>query len=259
MGTWGTGIFQNDVADNVKTVYVSKLKIGKSDEEAVEELIAENTELLSDNEDTLDFWLALSSVMYDHGRLNEKVKSKALALIGSNDDSERWTEKEYIKRKSELEKLKAKLCSEMPARKKVAVTRKFESKWNKNDIYFAEIKAICDSDREGYFIFCIADKVEFDARINGLEDILPVTYLKYSLKLPDDLKEIDELPFIMRCKRDDCEEYRFLWLYDGFSRIKSKFVFAGNYDFRRPDKKSEVSFDDKLYIMENWRRVGEYI
>ena len=77
MGTWGTGIFQNDVADNVKTVYVSKLKIGKSDEEAVEELIAENTELLSDNEDTLDFWLALSSVMYDHGRLNEKVKSKA--------------------------------------------------------------------------------------------------------------------------------------------------------------------------------------
>ena len=259
MGTWGIGIFQNDVADNVKTVYVNKLKIGKSDEEALEELIAENTELLSDNEDALDFWLALSSVMYDYGRLNEKVRTKALALIESDDDSERWTEKENSKRKCELEKLKTKLCSEMPARKKVAVTKKFECKWNKNDIYFAEIKAICDSDREGYFILCVADKVKFDVRIKGLEDILPVTYLKFSPELPDNIKEIDDLPFIMNCKRDDSEEYRFLWLYDGFSRIKSKFVFSGNYDFRRPDKKDTLSFDDKLYIMENWHNIAQYI
>lgn len=259
MGTWGTGIFQNDNADGVKTEYVSKLRIGKSDEEALNELIAENTELLSDNEDALDFWLALSSVMYDYGRLNEKVRAKALALIESNNDFERWNEKEYHKRMSELEKLKVKLCSEMPAKRKVAVKKKFECKWNKNDIYFAEIKAICDSDKEGYFVFCVADKVEFDVRIKGLEDILPVTYLKFSPRLPNDLKEIDDLPFIMKCKRDEIAEYRFLWLYDGFSRIKSKFVFAGNYDFCRPDKKTELSFDDKLYIMENWQNIAQYV
>ncbi len=30
MGTWGTGIFQNDVGDDVKTDYINKLKLGKS-------------------------------------------------------------------------------------------------------------------------------------------------------------------------------------------------------------------------------------
>ena len=30
MGTWGPGIFQNDVADDLKRVYIEKLKLGKN-------------------------------------------------------------------------------------------------------------------------------------------------------------------------------------------------------------------------------------
>lgn len=38
MGCWGGGIFQNDVADDVRTDYRNKLRLGKSDEEALKEL-----------------------------------------------------------------------------------------------------------------------------------------------------------------------------------------------------------------------------
>ena len=99
MGTWGTGIFQNDIADDVKTTYINKLKMGKSDENALNETISENTDFLSDSEDSLDFWFALSSIMYDYGRLNEEIRCKVIALLESNNDSERWTEKENKKRK----------------------------------------------------------------------------------------------------------------------------------------------------------------
>ena len=257
MGTWGTGIFQNDVADDVKTAYISKLRIGKSDEEALEEIVSENADILSDKDDALDFWFALSSVMYDYGRLSEDVRCKAMALLGSDSDSERWDEKELRKRKAELEKLKSKLNAQMPPRKKVAVTRRFECPWNKNDIFFAEINSICGSEKQGFLVFCVYGTVLFDARIDGLGDILPVTYLKYTRELPDDLREIDDLPFIMMHKERN--DYRFLWLYDGFSRIKKKFVFGGNYDFRRPDTKDSITFDDELYIMENWHNIDRYI
>lgn len=259
MGTWGTGIFQNDVADDVKTDYINKLKMGKSDEDALSEIISENSDFLNDPEDSLDFWFSLASIMFDYGRLNEEVKCKAISLLESDKDSKRWTEKENKKRKIELEKLKTKMYSEIPTRKKVAVTKRFECKWEKNDIYFAEIKAICDSDKDGFFVFCVSDTVEFDTRIKGLGDILPVTYLKFVPKIPDDLKEIDDSPFILNCKQENNKNYRFLWLYDGFNRIKSKFIFGGNFEFRRPDKKVSVTYDDKLHIMKAWCNILRYI
>ena len=67
------------------------------------------------------------------------------------------------------------------------------------------------------------------------------------------------LPFILNCKQENNKDYRFLWLYDGFSRIKSKFIFGGNYDFRRPDTKVSVTFDDKLHIMKVWKNISRYI
>lgn len=259
MGTWGTGIFQNDIADDVKTTYINKLKMGKSDENALEETISENIDYLSDSEDSLDFWFSLASIMYDYGRLNEEIRCKVITLLESGNDFERWTEREYKKRRTELEKLKTKMYSEMPLRKKIAVTKRFECKWEKNDIFFAEIKAICDLDKDGFFVFCVSDTVEFDTRIKGLGDVLPVTYLKYVPEIPNSLNEIDDLPFILNCKQENNKDYRFLWLYDGFSRIKSKFIFGGNYDFRRPDTKVSVTFDDKLHIMKVWKNISRYI
>lgn len=67
MGNWGAGIFQNDISDDVKTDYKNKLKMGKSDEVALQEILSENSEFLDDAEDKFDFWFGLSSVMSDLG------------------------------------------------------------------------------------------------------------------------------------------------------------------------------------------------
>ena len=92
MGTWGPGIFQNDVADDLKRVYIEKLKLGKSDDEALSETISYLADYAEDEEDSIDFWLGLASVMFDYGRLTDPIKKKALQIIDSSVDLERWDE-----------------------------------------------------------------------------------------------------------------------------------------------------------------------
>lgn len=264
MGTWGTGIFQNDIADDVKTDYFNKLKMGKSDEDALSEIISENSDFLHDSEDSLDFWFALASLMFDYGRLNEEVKCKAISLLESEKDSERWTEKENKKRKIELEKLKTKMYSEIPPRKKVAVTKKFVTPWKRNDIYWAKSEDICkDCSYKGYVVILVDGVVEFDTRIKGLGDLLPVTYVKVCDSLPDDISIINDLPFIVhdRSASDhEMKEYRFLWTNDGFRNLKSKFHFLQAYDFNRPANNMDYGeLDENIYLMEIWKRIGMFL
>lgn len=263
MGTWGTGIFQNDIADDVKTDYINKLKMGKSDEDALSEIISENSDFLNDPEDSLDFWFALASILYDYGRLTEKVKSQAITLLESDKDSERWTEKENKKRKIELEKLKTKMYSEIPPRKKVAVTKRFVCPWKRNDIYWAKSEDICkDNSYKGYILILVDDVVEYDTRIKGLGDLLPITYIKVCNSLPDDISFVNNCPFIVHDPSaiDPEMKYRFLWLYHGFRNIKSKFHFLQSYDFNRPA--NNMYYGDKkeiYYLMEIWKNIGNFL
>ena len=48
MGTWGTGIYQNDVADDVKTLYMAELRSGKSSQEAYEYVVNALGEIMDD-------------------------------------------------------------------------------------------------------------------------------------------------------------------------------------------------------------------
>lgn len=40
MGSWGTKLYQSDVAEMVRDDYKNKLRAGKRDEEALEEMLA---------------------------------------------------------------------------------------------------------------------------------------------------------------------------------------------------------------------------
>lgn len=259
MGSWGTGLFQNDIAEDVKTVYVNKLKIGKSDEEALQEIIAENSNLIQDTDDSIDFWLGLASIMYDFGRLSEEVKAKALEIIANNEDINRWNIRERNKRLAVLEKLKEKLNSPIPPRKKILQTKKFVSEWKKNDIYFIRAKDLCDTIKEGYFVFCTLTTVNFDARVKNLGDILPITYLKYVPNLPKNIQEIDDVPFLLHHNVCDKYYYLFLWMTDGFHKVKSKFVYGGNYEFKKNMPELELSDDYKLGIIDFLKNVSRFL
>ena len=259
MGTWGVGIFQNDIGDDIKTEYINKLKLGKNSENIFEELMSENRELLNDPDDACDFWLALSSVMYDYGRLTDNVKNKALEIIESEDEIMRWAGTDVNKRKKELIKLKEKLTSEPMLEKKVTVLKKYMTKWKANEIYYAKVKDICKSENEGFVIFLVHDTIEYDLRINGLGDILPITYMKYSETEPNNIDDIDNISFIKNYTLQNIPHYRFLWISDGFKKVNSKFVFLGSKDFERPDNNIEMTYIDKLNSMAFLNRIPEYI
>ena len=259
MGTWGVGIFQNDVGDDIKMEYTNKLKLGKSSENAFEELMSENSDLLNDPDDACDFWLALSSIMYDYGRLTDIVKDKALGIIESDDEMMRWSGTDVNKRKKELIKLKEKLSSEPKPEKIVTVLKKYTTKWKANEIYYAKVKDICKSENEGFVIFLVHDTIECDLRINGLGDILPITYMKYSEMEPKSINDIDNIPFIKNYTLKGISYYKFLWISDGFKKANSKFVLLGNKVFEKPDNNTEMTHIDRLNAMTFLNRIPEYI
>lgn len=88
MSSWGTGIFQNDVAEGVKTYYKNKLRRGTSDEQALEEILGED--YLVDDDDRFDFWFGLASTMFDLERLTDYVRNKALELLKNGGDIKQW-------------------------------------------------------------------------------------------------------------------------------------------------------------------------
>ena len=90
MGTWDTGIYQNDVSADVRDDYIAKLKAGKNDEEALQEIFSEYEGESTDDDDKYDFYLALADTLWKKGRLTEEIKSKALEILEEDKVSERW-------------------------------------------------------------------------------------------------------------------------------------------------------------------------
>ena len=100
MGAWGPGIYQDDVAQDVRDDYIELLKKEVPKEQAVELIKESYMEEIEDEDDQSVFWIALADTMWKVGRLTEEVKQKALEIIENKQDLEKWKEsqKEYEKR-----------------------------------------------------------------------------------------------------------------------------------------------------------------
>ena len=121
MGTWGVELFQNDVALEVRDLYIKKLQVGKSNAEAFNEMLTELSDMVADPDDQIDFWFAIASLMYDYGRLTPDVKNKALDIINQKNDEERWDDNDKKKRNHVIESLKDKLITPQPDEVKIKV------------------------------------------------------------------------------------------------------------------------------------------
>lgn len=121
MGAWGTSIFSDDFACDVRDEYRSLLESGASDAKAFKDVVAEFREDSKDYDDGPIFWLALAATQWKLGRLDDKVKTKALKLIESGIALKRWLERSEGKsataRQTVLEKLATQIRSTQPARK----------------------------------------------------------------------------------------------------------------------------------------------
>lgn len=141
MGAWGTGLYQDDDTCDIKEDYLNFLRVGMTDEKAMEELIEYNGELIEDEETGPLFWLALADTQWKYGRLTKEVKEKALEIINNGKDLKRWEKdkKLYTKRKKVLENLKERLNTEQPEKKKIGKMKFIRPNWKVGDVLLYQI------------------------------------------------------------------------------------------------------------------------
>ena len=124
MGAWGTSIFSDDLALDIRREYSVLLSVGKSGEEAEKMLIDYYSSLLNGNDPDEDvFWFVLALCEWKKGRLSSNVKEKALSALENGRDLNRWNtpgnEKNYEKRKKVLKKLREDILSPQPPMKNI--------------------------------------------------------------------------------------------------------------------------------------------
>lgn len=236
MGTCGIGLFQNDIAGDLKHVYIDKLKIGKTDEEAYRETIEELKEYYQDEDDAIDFWLGLASIMYEYGRLTDEVKTKALNIIEFSEDLKRWDTRDREKRKAKLLALKDRLCSEQPQRKHVPLAKRKFPSVKPNDVWCLKLKG----DNPYYLLILVDSWIQYDLRVESLGDECPIVYVKVASFIPENVEDVDNMPFFCAnpyvWKEIDSCEKRVLIEFPWRNKIKDRMEYLGNYCFTRAEE-----------------------
>lgn len=133
MGAWGTEIFSDDLAADIRREYNVLLAL-KPEEVAEALLIDYYADMLGrEDENEPVFWFALALAEWNKGRLSEKTRSMALYYLEQGGDLERWNtpgnQKNYSKRKKVLSELKKKLLGEQPEKKKIRKPTVHHSPW----------------------------------------------------------------------------------------------------------------------------------
>lgn len=124
MGAWGTAIFSDDMAADIRHEYNALISIGKDNEDAETLLLEYYKDILGRNDPDEDiFWFSLALSEWKKGRLTDRTKKKALEALRSGRDLERWkfsgNEKNYQKRMQVLNEFEKTLLSPMPEVKKL--------------------------------------------------------------------------------------------------------------------------------------------
>src|SRR3954469_1632298 len=90
MGTWGTGLFADDTACDIRDEYRELLEDGVEDGEATR-LTIENFRAYFDETDGIAV-LALAATQSSLGRLDDAIREQALAAIERGADLDAWEE-----------------------------------------------------------------------------------------------------------------------------------------------------------------------
>lgn len=198
MGAWGTSLYANDSACDIRDDYLDKLKRGKTNEEATEELIDANGSAGDAEEDAL-FWFALADTQWNYGRLLQEVKEKALFYLTDGQESTRWEDagqKQQRAWEKTLSTLKQKLESPQPPLKRVSQYRIYRCKWNMGDVFAYRFTSDYSREKGFYDKYVIFRKVSEDTWWPG--HIIPVVqFYKWTgedIPCIDKLSDFDLLP-----------------------------------------------------------------
>jgi hypothetical protein len=125
VGSWGTAIFSDDFAADIRGDWRDAIIDGADPDEVTRGLIDRLAQDEGDQTETTLFWLALAAAQMETGRLDSAVRDRALAIIGAGGDLARWrAEDESLARQREkvLTRLGDRLRGPQPAPKRLRRT-----------------------------------------------------------------------------------------------------------------------------------------
>ena len=158
MGTWGTGIFSNDTACDVRDMYRDCLACGYDDAKAERAVREYWVPQVRDTEEESVFWIALAVTEHKYGRLSDETKQKALCLIEYEiKHVENWSQTQKSKRRAALKKAASML--ELPSeKKKISPLRGHSTQWKKGDIILAGMET--EQNDGDYFAMQVFDVID---------------------------------------------------------------------------------------------------
>ncbi len=132
MGAWGFGIFDDDTACDVRDAYNQLLADGQTGSVATRTLRKDFKDVLDDEDDGPTAWLALAATQWRLGRLEDRIKNKAIKIIDNGSSLHRWAEDPKVLKRREiaLQKLRDLLLSKQPPEKKIAILRPTTGEWD---------------------------------------------------------------------------------------------------------------------------------
>ena len=110
MGTWGYGIFEDDIASDVRGEFEDAIAEGLDSSAATQRVFEVFSEAVEDEEEGPVIWLSLAVLQLDRGILQDDIRDHALAAMTS--DLERWKEAgpdEVAQRKIVLDELRGRI------------------------------------------------------------------------------------------------------------------------------------------------------
>lgn len=201
MGVFGDGLYDDDVAMDVKDDFLKVYNKGKDPILITEALIRVYQDSISDEDEAPVFWYALADVEWTKGVLQEKVKEKALDYIDLQlgKDGQKSEYKLTSKRKAVLTRLKLKLLSPQPPVKppNLKIPKVYRCSWEIGDTYALPLVSDCAKEKGVYGEYLVLHKVA-EVQYCGSENSYPVLWIKLTngAKLPSNAQEFNNLKFI---------------------------------------------------------------
>lgn len=124
MGTWSSKLYDDDDAQDARDSYKDLLKKGIDGPAATDRFLKLWKSSLKDSDDGPIVWFVLADTQWTLGRLEDRVRDKAVALIDDESSLDRWREqgpKAVASRQKVLAALKERLLSPQPPRKVIKV------------------------------------------------------------------------------------------------------------------------------------------
>lgn len=117
-------LYSDDLAHDVRSIFRDLIAEGKTPQEATESLVAEFAGLFKEfPDDEAVFWLALAAAQWRSGRLLDKVKKRAIDIIDSGGDLQRFSPRLRSSRTKVLTRLRETLTSRQPAQRTIRKRR----------------------------------------------------------------------------------------------------------------------------------------